>query len=568
MSFWFPALLAAQTAGVLVIGRDVDPAAVVKEQAKMEARVAASGLTLVGAAELGRALAGSAAPPVMALDATAREKAAAKIDAGKGAYYEGALASALAAFDAAAAVQNQAAAIPVEDRIRTSLWRATVLLAQNDSQGAQNAAAEVVQLSPDYAVPLDTFAPPLKQLVDSIRASEKARAVPVAFEGAPETAELLLDDRALAGRKATVIPGKHWVRMRGPGLTEQAWAVSVPPNTTASEPRETVLTVRPAAVALPPEIVARLGTPEGLTLAARAANVDSLAVMLLGRDDIKARVWNGSASAAKTFGARELDIAGPWVVRQLARPSPKPAPANGVYRTSSGAITASAGPRIAFATRSISADGIDPVTVELTGTGAALDARYASGVLRAGASAWAVSFAPTQTTAVVGGVRAHAPGGMLAGGRVSGGAAFAGGLAGVSAALSFDRYQATALPIDRRVPLFVSQTRIAPEIRLHSELDRGNLALGAELGLAPVTLVTEDPGGTSGESPRGGPDVDWRLGASMPMGRTWRAAAHYDGALRRTAFTGASSVAFDPPLEDATVSESFHSLTFSVSRSF
>lgn len=554
MAFWIPALLAAQTAGVLVIGRDVDPAAVVKEQATLEARVAASGLTLVGAAELGRALAGASAPPVLVLDAAAREKAAAKIVAGKGAYYEGALAGALAAFDAAAAVQNQAAAIPVEERIRTSLWRATVLLAQEDEPGAQAAASEVVQLSPDYVVPLDTFAPPLRQLVDSIRASEKARAVTVVFEGAPEMAELLLDDRAITGRKVTLIPGKHWVRMRGPGLMEQAWPVSV-------TPRETKLTVRPAAVALPPEIVARLGTQEGLTLAARAANVDSLAVILLGRDDIKARVWNGATSPAKTFGAREAELAGPWVVRRLARPSRQPTP-------SKGALTASAGPRLAFATRSVSADGIDPVTLRLTGTGAALDARWASGALRAGAGAWVVSFAPTQTTAVVGGVRTHAPGGMLAGGRVSGGTTFAGGLAGVSGALSFDRYQATALPIDQRVPLFVSQTRIAPEIRLHSELDRGSFTLGAELGIAPVTRVTEDPDGTSGESPRGGPDLDWRLGASMPMGRTWRAAAHYDGAVRRTTFSGASSVGFDPPLEDATVSESFHSLTFAISRAF
>lgn len=566
-----PCVAVAQTTRVGVIAVGSDPVAAGALQAKLDRALGSQkNLVVIPRAELAlRLAAGSAA---------ARDdgRLAGLFAQAKEAYFDDRLDEASGRVEEAARLIDEGLAVPGNDRVTVLTWRTALAAAAKDEKKADEQARLLLNLAPDAELNLDVFRPSMKKLVDELR-PKLQKPIEITIEGAPAGARLEVDHR-LVDAKFRIGTGRRTLIVRAPGYravsitygaeTSRAVAVAVAldPGDKALVGLETAVWSDGASPALT-ELGARLGVDAFAIVAARPDG--AIRAILLQR--------GGSARRSESIaGGKETSVAS-WIAGELGSTGTKTAfpsstPIEG-GRSGGVAWTLDAGLAVSQRSRSLEASGGAGFDAAFTGVGGFVDGeawhRAFVGGMR---GSWTNYDLSTATFSLPDGSKASVVGGQTlrmdfrTGGRVLGSPERWGVVALVEGV--WESHTAQDLHDDQGdLGFFASYNRIAAGLGVRGEAAVSSVRLHGGVSVHPLHQWLE-PSAKTGKRPEGSTAFGLRAGAAMPIASAWELQTEYLGEMRRVAFKGAADAPVDPSIEDATISETVHSLSLTVRRRF
>lgn len=131
--------------------------------------------------------------------------------------------------------------VPTEQRIRLLLWRATVHLAQGDTNTAEQRVRAALALDPSASIDPRVFPPSVRKLAESVN-GEGFRRVQLRVTGAPEGSVVLVDGRPLP--EGGIPTGSHVLAVGAAGFR---WIELPLPDLQSDREIEVALPLAPAA---------------------------------------------------------------------------------------------------------------------------------------------------------------------------------------------------------------------------------------------------------------------------------------------------------------------------------
>lgn len=574
--------------GVIAVGEDAASAG--ELQRTIELRLSASPkVQLAPASDLSAALPPAPARAARpAVDAAIAKEAATLLQAATDAYYEDRAADALGKLGELAALQERTQAFPVSERVRLLLWRTAVFLALKDGAQAEAEALAALSLNPDVKVDLNEFKPSVKDAVDRVR-TRGFRLVTVVVSGLPPGSTLELDDRAVtAPFKVSV--GRHRLSARAPGRRDvvrtfdAAGDLSVPMYLPLATDAATDAALAALASSENPSREQR-SVADGLLAKAKldwlivaiappGAEPRAVALAATGAQHASGAMTAGNLAAWTDQRVTSTSSATVAATPRPARTPRPPGPPPAAGKASTVAILADGGVAWTTRTRTLQGKSGRPFETSFAGVGprVAVDVSRGSPFAHAEA-AWTTYGISTLDVTLPDGSGTQVTGGTTAQGRLLAGWRHAFGdreaSPSVFAALggSFETHAAKDVrdPATGDLGLLTGYSRTAVELALGARYPiaaPGSLrpSVHAALAVAPVSTWTEDPAGASGAKPATAPSFAWNLGVALSPVERLVVALDYSGAARSVAFDGAAQAPADPAIEDATITESFHSV--------
>lgn len=511
----------------------------------VETRLRATpGISVRDAAALAPADAPLDAP---AADAALLQTTGKLFDTVETAFAEDRIPDALAGLARIAAMQDGATHVRAPDRVRLCLWRAAVFLAGNDRASATTAAHDALVIDPALTVDLKVFPPPVKSLVEQVRARGLG-SIRVTLTGLPRDASITVDDRPVKPT-FTVPPGHHAIVATAPGRRAVESRLDLATDATLSLSLPAL--VGPADRAAAQAFLWTDGAPAALRAAASHAGVDVIVVAGSRGGELRARIWRADSAAAPIAATSSDALA--RAVGDALRPA----------ETSRAVRVLPHLPRVPAGTwmragvlglsraRSVRGGGASLGT-PFGGAGARLEGGWARAHLDAHGALSFVDLATPLTVRFPDGSRSTVSGGSLA--RVEAGAAWRIGSPDslgleLGGALFYERLSASD---PRGYGLLPSHTWIGLAVDAGAGLPLGrNLDAEARVGIVPLSTWQETPDGATGSSPGVGlsPFARVTLGWTAAPRRRWIAGATLEET--QVSFSGSARAPFDPPLQGA-----------------
>lgn len=589
-------LVLATTLGVLCLGPEADEAA--ECQHTVEVQLAAiPGVTVRGAAALGSEL---GRPVTLSVPSSARGKkgwsqAQALLKKAVDAYYDGRAAAAwteLEKIDALGPLDESW--WPVEEQIGLRLWRATILLALDDTVRAQAETRAALTLDPQLNVDLAVYPPAVKTTAEAAR--KRLRNVDVVVEGLPDDAVVTVDGRAL-GTSFSVPAGRHHLAVQALGrrpvetwfevAADRALPMYLPVllDASAEEHLRQVMSGGKATEA----------ATEVLTGLNRRAKTDGLAVLWADGSRARAIVWLDDQMQISPISPL-LDAAD-WVEATLAETLSSPAEESSETASATGAQTGQPPPQTVVATpakrkswdvRATAAVGPAILNYSIQdSTGERYAAELAGASIRAqvdghwkivtGLLSWHHTSFGRSTINVTDDtgtpVQSLQGGGLTVlcsrvgaryvfgddGFRVGGGVGWT-----AAAYKGDDAYTGSqALGVQPSWHLSGAGVFVQAALPFRIRQVRMETELGSQLVIQPTFWVDGDLLGSPADTSQG--DVWLRAGGEMSR---WYAGLRGQLSLFGSTFTGIASVPIDPPITDGALGTVQGSLAFELRRAF
>lgn len=431
-------------------------------------------------------------------------------------------------------------------------------------------------LDPDLKVdPKSDVPPSVQKALDEVRAAKHVKIVNVIVNGLPPVVELTCDGRNV-GPRFKVTAGPHVLVAVAPGrrAVTRSFDVAADTSLTITLPVELRSDVTKT-------IADAIAKPERSNLAALAKEleVDWLVIVAPAGEATRALLVRGDIGVVAGFedaaGADAGATLGDWAANELKEQLSGGKPR--VVRPVGQGTDVRAQLALATRIRKLSGGGGD-YSAFFAGAGARVLAENARGarvfageleILDYSLTTLEVSL-PDGSKRSAGGGRTLALAGGAAWQRPLGDGTFAvrggGGLA-AELHLATD----VTYPSGQKSGLLTGYTRIAPELTGGARMRTGGartIAISADLGVSPISLWIESTG-ANGSSPKPGLALTWRLGGGVERPTSpWAWHVEYRGSQRSVSFSGRADAPSSPPIDDATLAESFHSLGFTASRRF
>ena len=554
---------------IAVIATGPDALAAGAAQAAVESTLRAEpSLDVVPAERIAAVVCPRCAPERPALDAALQAQLAAQIEAAANAFYDAEFDASLEALANAEGLTRGTRYVPVKDRITIHLWRATVFQAQRNTGLAEAQAAAALALDPQLQVDLGVFRPSVKELVDQLRATVRAAPITLTIGGAPAQAAVRVDDRPVPGAVVRVAKGRHWIEVAAPGFRTALVSVELAAPARIDVPLAPALPAALAELATRALGGAKLSRAEldpvnaiagaVLFVAPRADGGYEAALVRDGRVTRESVPGGGGSAAALSR----------WISSSLPRGD------GGVTVRGSagpGTLSITAHAALASPTRVRLLEGHEGQRVEmpLVALGPAVHVEIAKGWWLADARlAWASHFANVE----VAGPAETTQGG--AGSVLEARAAFAGLFTfgrfriGPHGAVSFERLALD--PVEqqgRDLALFNGHQRIGFEIGARARTPFvADFSLDSSAGVS-VGHFREDPAGASGDASLSMPGIELEVALSKPAG-PWIVGGGWAFSTWTVVFEGPGDAPLDPPLENATLTESVHRVSVFAGRRF
>lgn len=550
---------------VLTVGHDVE--AVARLQYHLETELSRLELELRPSTDVAERVGDaerSAIPPKRDFNSVKAE-AEATFREGIDAYYDENFPHALERLGLVARLHADHYEFTNQERTRLRLWRATIYLASEDTEHADQEIFHALRLNPRLVPDTNEFRPSLRDRVDMVR----QRGIPAAtveLVGIPATAKVSVDGLPTSSPRFRVVRGTHWFIVEAPRHRPLVFRRTIDENTLLRLTLPIALpedTEQSLAHTLWLDEIDTLSDRRTVAALGESAAVRWIVVAGERREpasqtrvalmEIGGRPYLLGSETVETSADAWKDLAA-WVSREIRAASDETTIQRPKAQFDPEALTVrvDAGGAFSYWQRDLKGTG-GAYQTAFSGGGARLDASVQYDNLVVRLAGQFITYDNSSLTLIVPAGQYELTGGLHWGAELAAGYQIGGERASVAflGGVAHQQYDGTDEPAAQSV--FPSYSQTSLRVRVDSRFgSQWFAAVGVHID--PLSSFQETPLDATGLDPAVAPTLGWYAGTGWTNGE-WTLTLCHDGWTRHVQYSGSSSIPSTSPISDASVTE-------------